>query len=278
MADSARGIQPVRDTVLLEIYLNELGYLPIANGRLDSRTIDAVKQFQRDHDLIVDGIAGEKTWTKLFATNPDLTKAVANKWLSREDVEAVAADLTVPVATLRAVYKVESGGSGFWGLRPRILFEGHVFWTQLTKAGKDPETLSRDFEDVLYPRWDRTKYIGGPGEYARLDKAKQLDERAALESASWGLFQIMGYHATNLDYGSVEQFVEMMFTREHAHLEAFGRFVRRNRFKGQPLLTWLQQRNWAKFAEGYNGRGYRQNRYDTQLRAAYEAALADEAR
>jgi hypothetical protein len=88
----------------------------------------------------------------------------------------------------------------------------------------------------------------------------------------------MGYHAAGLEYGSVEQFVAAMFTREHAHLDAFGRFIRRSRFRGQPLLHWLQQRNWARFAEGYNGPGYRQNQYDTKLRAAYEAALADEQR
>lgn len=278
MADSDRGIQPIRDGVLLEVYLHELGYLPIADGRIDSNTIDAVKRFQRDNDLVVDGIAGEKTWTKLFAARPDLTKAIADKWLSRRDVEAVATDLTVPVATLRAVYKVESGGSGFWGLKPRILFEGHVFWRQLRASGKDPAALRNGFEDVLYPNWDRSHYVGGPGEYGRLEKAKQLDERAALESASWGLFQIMGYHATTLEYGSVDEFVEAMFTREHAHLDAFGRFVRRNRFQGEPLLHWLQRRDWAKFAEGYNGPGYRQNRYDTKLQAAYEAALADEKR
>lgn len=278
MAESSRGIQPIRDIMLLEVYLHELGYLPIVDGKLDSNTIDAVKRFQRDSDLVVDGIAGEKTWTKLFAARPDLTKAIADKWLSRRDLEAAATELAVPVATVRAVYKVESGGAGFWGLKPRILFEGHVFWRRLQAGGRDPVALRRGFEDVLYPKWDRTKYVGGPGEYGRLERAKQLDARAALESASWGLFQIMGYHAPRLEYASVEQFVEAMFTREYAHLDAFGRFIRRNVFQGQPLLYWLQHRKWAKFAEGYNGSGYKQNRYDAKLQAAYEASLADEQR
>jgi hypothetical protein len=274
----ARGLQPVRDTVLVEVYLHELGYLPIVDGRLDTATIDAIKRFQRDHDLVVDGIAGEKTWTKLFAACPDLTAAIAAKWLSRADLETTAATLQLPVPTVRAVYKVESGGSGFWGLQPRILFEGHVFWSRLKATGKDPAALQAGFEDVLYPKWDRSKYIGGPAEYGRLQRAQQIDSAAALESASWGLFQIMGYHAESLGYGDVDRFVAAMSEREGAQLEAFGRFVSRTKFGGRTLLHWLQARDWAKFAHGYNGSGFRANRYDVKLRLAYEAALTDEAR
>jgi len=278
MSEFERGIQPKRDTVLLEVYLHELGYLPIVDGKLDATTIDAVQRFQRDHDLVVDGIAGEKTWTKLFASSPDLTTAIAAKWITRADLQSTAAKLDVPVATVRAVYKVESGGSGFWGLKPKILFEGHVFWRRLQAKGKNPAALQPGFEEVLYPKWDRSKYIGGPAEYGRLERAQQIDKSAALESASWGLFQIMGYHAPELGYGDVESFVTAMTAREGAQLDAFGRFVSRTRFGGQSLLHWLQARDWARFAEGYNGSGFRVNGYDVKLQQAYEAALADEAR
>jgi hypothetical protein len=276
MNGPARGIQPVRDTVLLEVYLHELGLLPIVDGKLGSDTIEAVKRFQREQDLVVDGVAGEKTWTKLFASCPELTTAIAAKWLSRADLETTATALQVPVATVRAVYKVESGGSGFWGLKPKILFEGHVFWTRLKAKHQDPVALRTGFEDVLYPKWDRTRYVGGPAEYGRLERAQQIDRSAALESASWGLFQIMGYHAVDLGYANVEEFVSAMTEREGSQLQAFGRFVDHTRFAGHTLLEWLRQQQWAKFAEGYNGSGFRINKYDEKLRQAYEAALADE--
>lgn len=276
MSEFERGIQPKRDTVLLEVYLHELAYLPIVDGKLDATTIDAVQRFQRDHDLVVDGIAGEKTWTKLFASSTDLTTAIAAKWITRADLQSTAAKLDVPVATVRAVYKVESGGSGFWGLKPKILFEGHVFWRRLQAKGKNPVALQPGFEEVLYPKWDRSKYIGGPAEYGRLERAQQIDKSAALESASWGLFQIMGYHAPELGYGDVESFVTAMTEREGTQLDAFSRFVSRTRFGGQSLLHWLQARDWARFAEGYNGSGFRVNGYDVKLQRAYEAALADE--
>lgn len=277
MRELARGTQPLRDTVLLEVYLNELGYLPRVNGKLGSETTDAIKRFQREHDLVLDGIAGEKTWTKLFASCPELTATIAAKWLSRADLQSTSSALDLPVATVRAVYKVESNGSGFWGLRPKILFEGHVFWRRLEVKGKSPVALQNGFEDVLYPKWDRTKYVGGPAEYGRLERARQIDSSAAFESASWGLFQIMGYHAPRLGYGDVERFVHEMTEREGTQLEAFGRYVTHARFDGQTLLRWLKVQDWAKFAEGYNGPGFRTNQYDVKLRLAYKTALADEA-
>jgi len=58
--------------------------------------------------------------------------------------------------------------------------------------------------------------------YDRLERAKQIHEEAALGSASWGLFQIMGYHYQSLNYPTIKQFVSEMQTHERDHLEAFG--------------------------------------------------------
>jgi N-acetylmuramidase/Putative peptidoglycan binding domain len=272
MTDVSRGVQPKRDIVLLEVYLNALGYLARVDGRMDAETVAAVRRFQQEQGLVVDGIAGEKTWTKLFALKPELLAAIADKWLSQSDIDQVAAASKLPGAAVRAVYKVESAGSGFWGLRPKILFEGHVFWQRLKRRGKDPAKLAAGNENVLYPKWDRTKYAGGPGEYARLEQAQRIDSGAALESASWGLFQILGYHATNLGYERVETFVERMQANERAHLDAFSRFIDKQTFDGQPLAYWLRVCDWRRFARAYNGPGYAQNKYDEKLAAAYAAA------
>jgi len=274
MTDVSRGVQPKRDIVLLEVYLNALGYLSRVDGRMDAETVSAVRRFQKEQGLVVDGIAGEKTWTKLFALKPELLAAVTQKWLSQSDIDQVAAASRLPAATVRAVYKVESAGSGFWGLRPKILFEGHVFWQRLKRRGKDPAKLAAGNENVLYPKWDRAKYAGGPGEYARLEQAQRIDSGAALESASWGLFQILGYHAADIGYGQVEAFVERMQANERAQLEAFSRFIEKQTYDHQPLAYWLRVRDWRRFARAYNGPGYAQNRYDEKLAAAYQDALA----
>lgn len=272
MSEVQRGLQPNQEVMLLQVYLHELGYLRNVDGSFGSQSVAALRRFQSENDLVVDGVAGEKTWTRLFALRPELVQAISAKWLSQQDLEETAAQESLPLATVKAVYQVESGGNGFWGLNPKILFEGHVFWKRLRIYGKNPIALQPGYEDVLYPKWDKRRYVGGLAEYARLEKAQQLDLRAALESTSWGLFQILGYHATDLGYGSVEAFVEQMRSKERAQLDAFCRFIEQKRFEGQPLLHWLQAQDWTRFAKAYNGASYSKNQYDKKLKAAYSAA------
>jgi len=172
--------------------------------------------------------------------------------------------LQVELAALRAVAEVESSGSGFLPApdrRPKILFEGHVFH-RLT-AGRH----SASHPDLSYPRWDRSRYSGSlAGEWKRLDKAAALEPAAAMQSASWGAFQIMGFNYALCGFDSVGRFVECQASGADGQLEAFANLLSR---PGSPLLPPLRRKDWARFASLYNGPGYRQNRYDEKLAAAY---------
>ena len=56
------------DVTYLQQRLTALGYKPgTADGIFGSKTLAAVRAFQTDHKLAVDGIAGPKTWTALAA-------------------------------------------------------------------------------------------------------------------------------------------------------------------------------------------------------------------
>jgi hypothetical protein len=117
-------------------------------------------------------------------------------------------------------------------------------------------------------------YRGGALEYPRLAEAQQLDEQAALGSASWGLFQIMGSNFKLAGYGDVISFVRAHVAGgEHAHLEALLTFL-----KNSGLIDELQRCDWAGFARGYNGSGYAQNSYDQKLKAAFGACPAENGR
>lgn len=50
--------------------LRELGYLTETSGRFDRATEEAVRRFQRDHGLAVDGIVGPDTWLMLLTALP----------------------------------------------------------------------------------------------------------------------------------------------------------------------------------------------------------------
>ena len=92
-----------------------------------------------------------------------------------------------------------------------------------------------------------------------------LDRAAALQSASWGMFQIMGFNYQACGYSSVESFVEDMFKSESEHLSAFVGFIKKNK-----LAAALKSKNWATFAAAYNGPGYAENHYDTKMEKAYK--------
>ncbi|MBL4625204.1 MAG: DUF3380 domain-containing protein, partial [Flavobacteriales bacterium] len=73
--------------------------------------------------------------------------------------------------------------------KPKILFEGHIFWRQLKKRSVDPQKIVKGNENILYSKWVQDYYK--EDQYKRLDKAKKINEEAALASASWGTFQII---------------------------------------------------------------------------------------
>jgi Protein of unknown function (DUF3380). len=175
-----------------------------------------------------------------------------------------AADLLgLDPCLIRAVVAVESRGNPFLpDGRPVILFEGHVFWHQLRKRGIRPEKYS--LPEVLHETPDRSKYKGGAAEHERLNIAALVNKDAALCSASWGMFQIMGFNYAACGFPDVAAFVKAQES-ESGQVDAFCRFLA---FKGWG--RYLAAHDWDNFALLYNGPGYRKNNYHTKLRAAFE--------
>jgi hypothetical protein len=180
--------------------------------------------------------------------------------LTKADFVRAAAKLDVPIATIQAVAEVEARGSGFLpDGQPKILFEAHVFH-RLTGG-----IFTVRHPDISSPRWDRKLYKGGAAEHDRLAEAVKLNRERALESASWGVFQIMGFNWKACGYGSLQEFINAMFQSEGDHLDAFVGFIRTSK-----LDTQLRQQNWAGFARSYNGPKYKENQYDLKIKRAFE--------
>lgn len=189
------------------------------------------------------------------------------KTLTNERIAEIAKEFKIDPAALLAVKEVESGGSGFWpNGRAKILFEGHIFYRLLSKVVNNVRLnqLCRDFPNIVYPTWNKNKYKGGLGEYSRFSQAMKIDKKLALQSASYGLFQIMGMNYALCGCSSVEEFVDKMNTSEEEQLKLTIKFL----FK-QGLVKFLNTKHWASFARAYNGPGYAQNKYDVKLMNAY---------
>ncbi|MCL1974364.1 MAG: N-acetylmuramidase family protein [Bacteroidetes bacterium] len=243
-----------KDVTQLQEALNEKGYTVAVDGKFGKKTHEAVCRFQQDAGLVVDGIVGPKTWDALQQSQPSI------------DFEQGAQTLNIDVAAIRAVHQVESAGrSGFLpDGRPEILFEGHIFWGQLKKAGITPEIHQPENSDILFPEWDKSSYKGGTKEYPRLIRACLIHFESALKSASWGMFQIMGFNHQYCGYDTVFEYVSAMQQSQDKQFQAFIQFIQNN-----GLDTLLRDHDWAEFARLYNGERYRENQYDEKLQMSY---------
>lgn len=231
-----------------------------ADGMFGKNTQLALDTFAAKNGL-PPGVINKQFADALLGT-PQVTAAVkaAITKLSDTDLSDCATNLNCQVAAIRAVVAVESSGGGFLANgRPKILFEAKYFH-DLTKGKYDKTN-----PNISSPVWNRKLYKGGAKEWDRLNEAMALNRSAALQSASWGLFQIMGANFKRCGFSNVEDFVAAMEKSEGAQLLAFVNFVKSNK-----LDNYLRTRNWAAFAKGYNGPGYAKNKYDQKLAAAYD--------
>ncbi len=180
------------------------------------------------------------------------------------DFKALAQELQVEEAALRAVVELESCGSGFLADgRPKILFEPFVFYKELKKMGIDPAPHMQGNEDILWKSWKRT-YGKYAEQWPKLQRAMAIHKQAALRSASYGLCQVMGFNHKVCGYALVEDFVDAQYTEE-GQLRAFVSYL-----QGRKLIDELQNHEWANFAYAYNGPGYAKNAYDSKLEQAYK--------
>lgn len=189
--------------------------------------------------------------------------------LTNEMIKDLANRLDIEPALLKAVQIVEAAGrDGFLSDgRPQILFEGHIMYKEFHKKfpDRDLDYLCKRFSTVFYPKWDKSKYFGGLGEYKRLELAKEIDEECALKATSWGMFQIMGFNHNLCGCKDVFDFVHKMSESHEKQLELMYYFM-----NNSGCLKELKEKDWAGFAKKYNGPGYAQNAYDQKLRNAYE--------
>lgn len=180
--------------------------------------------------------------------------------LTEQDFTDAADQLGCEVAAIKAVCQVEAPRGGFNpDGTPVTLFEGHKFH-KFTNGQFDGEA-----PDLSYRTWTRKHYgKNWQAEQDRIQRAMALDREAALRSASWGKFQIMGFNHEAVGFPAIQGFVNAMYKSEREHLMAFVMFVLKN-----GLAPSLRRKDWATFARGYNGPGYAENRYDDKMAAAY---------
>jgi hypothetical protein len=216
--------------------------------------------------------------------------------LTKQDFEVAANSIGCNLAVIQMFHEVESAGNGYLNepgqsSRLKILFEGHQFWKQLVEAGADPyDALSKypAMKNVLYKKWTREHYVGGAKEWTRMSKAIALckdigiKEIYALNSASYGAFQIMGFNAELAGYFDAQEMItEFNNGGEAEQLMGFVNYIKSINLDDDLILMSqvtdyaIIKKICAVIAKAYNGPGYKGNPattnddYDLKLFNAY---------
>ena len=202
--------------------------------------------------------------------------------LSESDFTQAAIELGCTVAQIRAVDEVESGGGWFTNVRadilgldgpggfldgpnlPKILFEAQHF-DRLT-GGKYRTTNP----NISSKAWNRALYVGGQGEYVRLNQAMKLDRDAALKSASVGRYQIMGFNHKLAGYATVGLFWDAMKRSETDQLIAFVNFITNSGLQEELRKISNVHADCVPFARAYNGPAFQKNEYQVKLAKAHK--------
>jgi hypothetical protein len=183
--------------------------------------------------------------------------------LTQAGFDAALATLGVTPAALWALITVETRGFGYLpDRRPKILFERHVFHR---RTGGRFDATDPDISSAV-----SGGYLGGAAEYDRLARAMARDRTAALESASWGLPQIMGFNAAGIGYASAAAMVQAFLDSEDVQLDGAVRFVTAL----PPLATAFRARHWETVAFHYNGENFAERGYHTKLRHFHDRYVA----
>ncbi|MHA7773824.1 N-acetylmuramidase domain-containing protein [Roseibium sp. M-1] len=176
----------------------------------------------------------------------------------------LAAHLDVDPLELKAIAQVESSGQArFSDGRLKILFERHIFYSQLPE-GKRAKAVAAGLAHQGARKSQYKDQKTSEARYSLLSRAIQIDRNAAFRSISSGEYQIMGFNAGICGYGSAEEMFSAFVDSDLEQLKAFANFLKANN-----LVTAIRNRDFARIARVYNGD--KTGKYETKLRQAAEA-------
>ena len=165
-------------TTLLQTILTAIGYPCVIDGDFGSATKRAVKQFQSDHGLTVDGVVGpSQTWPKLN----EVFQAHEQKEPQQPDDEKID---PVPPTAGRGTYIVRKGDS-FWRISERVYGPG-IYWNDIARSnGMDGNSTLIPGRELLVPNVRFTVATAGSGPIAWANAMGVDDYKKVVQLNFW---------------------------------------------------------------------------------------------
>lgn len=251
------------EVVLLQRALNELGKFALSkDGAFGPGTRNALITYQQRVGLPATGTYDPNLMT-------EVSSLIDAKYIRDEMIGSYADNIGIKPNFLRAIVSIESSGAGFFNNgQCVILFERHIFFNQAVRkfGRKKADEWAKKYPNVCNSVRSQSAYFGGVREWDRLDQAKNLDPECALLSASYGLFQIMGFNYNICGYSTVGDYVADACESEQYQIGALAMFIKNQR----GMLNAAKSLNFNEFARLYNGSAYASHGYHTRLKNAYD--------
>lgn len=171
-------------------------------------------------------------------------------------IQQKAAEMNIDSAVLGAVIVVESGASGFVNDKVKIRFENHIFVRRAGHSDLFSYSSEKAWKDHKFRRsvnesWEDVHVNGQSGEYNAFDFAKSLNKKAAYESISMGLGQIMGFNHSASGYSSAEEMYDGFNIGHKSQINGMISFIKAN----NAMVEALQKNDYETFVTRYNGSG-----------------------
>ena len=169
--------------------------------------------------------------------------------INDNDYATTAKDLGVEKEVLMAIASQESKHASFKAVKQAtILFERHKMYRLLIKKGNTKasvDALSKKYPSIV------NEDSGGYNDmtsYEKLKIAKSIDYNCAVQSCSWGKFQVMGFNYANL-YSSPRELEKAMNMCELQQFKYFVSYLKNT----SGMVDALKNKNWERIATLYNG-------------------------
>lgn len=176
------------------------------------------------------------------------------KPITKEEIFIISKEFNIPISAVQAVKQVESGGIGFATDTGKIIIQFEPSWFKR----KAPFTPSG--------KWSLNGVDRQSQEWIAFNDAFSKSPNAAMESTSWGLMQVMGFHWEELGFKSVGAMVDFAKISEANQLRLGLMFIKSNK----KMINALRNLEFGTFAYFYNGSEYKKFKYDTRLQTAYQ--------
>ena len=181
----------------------------------------------------------------------------------KEGLEGISRRLRIMLAVTTAIINVESSGKGYVRKGSKqgklvLRWEAHIFYRQLreNRYYKLSKKLALKMPNVVSRRRRNPSSVAASYVYLHqaLDLCSEygIDPELVLKSASYGMFQIMGFNHKDSGYESATEMVyDYAVNGEVAQLQSFAVFLQE--YRGGKALRYARSGNFRGFSKLYNG-------------------------